>query len=350
MNHDQYSKHQPFAGIKHASMKRRCIDHDYTDRQMYLITIATEGRKPLFGNVVGDPQALPGSPQAPHIELTPLGAAVADCWNTIPHFHHEVSIIALQMMPDHIHGIIFITRNTATHLGTIISGFKAGCNNIYKEICPNLYESALEHRRNIIANSKQQAAAERSVGLLFETGYNDKILLQEGELDNWRRYLADNPRRLLLKRQNPDLFRVQRNITYDNDTFSALGNIFLLDHPDKIQVRCSRSLTAEQIEEIKQKAIEAGRRGYILVSPSISPGEKACTHAAFENNLPLIIIRENGFTDLEKPKGRAFDACAQGRLLFIAPWEQHNDRRTITRHQCQDLNALAFRLCQGRQL
>ena len=58
------------------------------------------------------------------------------------------------------------------------------------------------HRRHIIANSKQQAAAERSVGLLFETGYNDKILLQEGELDNWRRYLADNPRRLMLKRND----------------------------------------------------------------------------------------------------------------------------------------------------
>ena len=30
---------------------------------------------------------------------------------------------------------------------------------------------------------------------LFEEGYNDKILMHEGQLDNWKHYLDDNPRR-----------------------------------------------------------------------------------------------------------------------------------------------------------
>lgn len=32
--------------------------------------------------------------------------------------------------------------------------------------------------------------------------------MHEGQLDNWKDYLDDNPRRLLLKRQNPELFTV----------------------------------------------------------------------------------------------------------------------------------------------
>lgn len=36
---------------------------------------------------------------------------------------------------------------------------------------------------------------------LFEPGYNDKILLHEGQQDNWKRYLDDTPRRLAIKKR-----------------------------------------------------------------------------------------------------------------------------------------------------
>ena len=42
-----------------------------------------------------------------------------------------------------------------------------------------------------------------------------------------------------------------------------------------------------------------------------------------------------------KPGGSQFDACAEGRLLLIAPWPHHNERLTITRAQCNVLNAIA---------
>lgn len=40
---------------------------------------------------------------------------------------------------------------------------------------------------------------------LFELGYNDKLLLHEGQLKGWKKYLDDNPRRLMVKRMNPEL-------------------------------------------------------------------------------------------------------------------------------------------------
>jgi len=42
-------------------------------------------------------------------------------------------------------------------------------------------------------------------------------------------------------------------------------------------------------------------------------------HAAFNEGLPVIVIQENGFTDLAKPGGLRMDACARGQLLLLAP-------------------------------
>ena len=83
----------------------------------------------------------------------------------------------------------------------------------------------------------------------------------------------------------------------------------------------------------------------MLVSPSISAGEKAVMRAAFDQGFPLIFLQENGFAPLAKPGGRRFDACAQGRLLVLAPWEYHTDRRTIRRDQCLSLNEMAEAIC-----
>lgn len=67
--------------------------------------------------------------------------------------------------------------------------------------------------------------------------------------------------------------------------------------------------------------------------------------AAFEEGLPLIYLQENGFTDLAKPGGKRMEACAQGQLLILAPWKHHNERLTIKRNQCLELNEMARCIC-----
>ena len=67
--------------------------------------------------------------------------------------------------------------------------------------------------------------------------------------------------------------------------------------------------------------------------------------AAFDAGCPLILLQENGFTDLAKPGGARFDACAEGRLLILAPWEHHNQRLAIQRNQCLSLNEMARVIC-----
>lgn len=71
--------------------------------------------------------------------------------------------------------------------------------------------------------------------------------------------------------------------------------------------------------------------------------------AAFERGYPEIILEENGYTDFHKPSGSArLDACSRGQLLFLAPWQHHNERIAISRDQCLQLNEMARAICEGR--
>ena len=338
MDRATFESQKAFAGEKKPSMQRRCVDNDYTARRMYMITMVTEGRKPLFGKVVGRSEAVEPSAEAPHIELSPLGMEVARIWQSISSFHPEVRVVALQMMPDHLHGILFVKEKMEKPLGKVLLGFKQACNKAFREVMA----------AEFVAVAQQHAGQARENGLLFAKGYNDQILLRDGQLERWLNYLRDNPRRLLMKRENPDLFRVQRGLTYAGQEFSAIGNRFLLDKPLKVQVQCSRSITENDLQTKLNECLRAARQGAVLVSPAISKGEKAIMRAAFDEGLPLIYLQENGFTDLAKPGGQRMDACARGQLLILAPWEHHNEKMTIRRGQCLELNEMARRICEEK--
>ena len=211
-----------YAGEKIPSMTRRRLGHDYEARRMYLITLTIEERRPLLGRLAGDPQTAHGSEGAPHIVLTPLGKAVEEAWMSIPHYHPEVEVIALQLMPDHLHGILFVKERMGQHLGHIIKGFKAATNRAYRELVLSAASSAASSAVTVSQHTVSQRVGpdgkrdrsldDRKHGMLWSIGYTDGILDNEDQLERWKEYLRDNPRRLLLKRQRPELFRVQRNL------------------------------------------------------------------------------------------------------------------------------------------
>ena len=341
MKREVFERQKAFAGEKKPSMLRRCVGHDYSQRQIYMVTMVTEERRPLFGQVVGHSEAATDSCEAPRIALTELGQRVEDEWWGIPRYYPQIEILALQMMPDHLHGIIFIKERIEKDLSRVIRGFKTGCNRAYRELVLGSVPYVATQ-----SQKTEHPQKDRYHGFLFAPGFNDRILLREGQLDRWINYLHDNPRRLLMKREHPDLFRVQRGLTVGTQQFSAIGNRFLLDRPIKIQVQCSRRLTSEQIEAETTRLMALARKGAVLVSPSISPGEKHIMRAAFEEGLPLIILQENGFTDLAKPGGQRMEACARGQLLLLAPWQHHNEQTTISRQQCLSLNDMAQMICK----
>ncbi len=48
--------------------------------------------------------------------------------------HPEVEVLALQMMPDHLHGILFVKEKMGKPLGIALRGFKQSCNKHYREL------------------------------------------------------------------------------------------------------------------------------------------------------------------------------------------------------------------------
>ena len=134
MTDEQRNAQKKYAGEKKASMKRRDSHHDYRERRMYMITLEVEGRRPLFGRVVGNAYAEPGGRDEPRIELTELGKAVQSEWMSIHGFYPQIEVMAVQMMPDHMHGILFVTDTLPVHLGQVISGFKAGCRKAQRAL------------------------------------------------------------------------------------------------------------------------------------------------------------------------------------------------------------------------
>ena len=310
---ERYARRKAYAGELVPSMKRRAACHDYRARRMYMITLCVEGRRPLLGQ-------LTGGVEAAHVELTALGEAVAQVWESIPNHHPGVEVLALQLMPDHLHFILFVTKQVPYHLGKVVNGFKTGCNKISRELLGST---------------------------LWEDGYHDRILQKEGQLEAMMYYMHDNPRRLWIKRKNPDYFTVQREINVNNTTVAMAGNRFLLHYPIKAVVQCSRSINNEEaIAREVNRYMSMVRDGAVLVSASISPCEKAVMRAGFEAGAKEIILLENGFSLMWKPGGAQFDACAKGQLLFVAPWSYHSDHKTITREQCMQLNGLAREIAE----
>lgn len=369
----------PFKRPTQPSMKRRSNEHDYTSQCFYMVTMAVEGRRPLLGSVIGQCEAPADSVEAPRLQPTPLGEAVREAWWAISSFYPQVAVVALQLMPDHLHGILYFREATeGLQLGDVIRGFKAGCNWAYRAWEASVATMSqrtgegrllsggglasgglasgggglasgggvLPSGGGVLPSPCAATVSQRKRGLLWEKGYNDRILHNYHTLARWKAYLQDNPRRLLVKREHPDFFRVQRNVQYAGMTFSAIGNRFLLDHPQKVQVQCSRRITDEALAALTSQMLAMGAAGAVFVSPCISKGEKTIMRAVFDAGYPVVFLQENGITDLAKPGGRRFDACARGQMLILAPWEHHNERLAITRDKCMMLNEMARRICE----
>ena len=170
MDKETYERQKAFAGEKKASMQRRCVGHDYSQRQMYMVTMVVEGRRPLLGEVVGRSEAEVGSDEAPRVVLTELGRRVEACWNEITIRHPQIKLVGLQLMPDHLHGILFVKEQIEKPLGKVLLGFKQGCNKAYRELVPSV----------AVIQQHTGRGEDRRHGLLFAPGYNDKLLLRQG--------------------------------------------------------------------------------------------------------------------------------------------------------------------------
>ena len=269
---------------------------------------------------------------------TPLGREVENEWYRLEREHPRLQVMKLQLMPEHLHVVIFVTDRIEKPLGKYVALVKNRCNKHYWH---ELTAQGLLGPKGVEAPPP-----------LFSDNFTDSILMHEGQLENMRRYVEHNPYRALVRKSNPDLFKKVGELTVKmgeegERTFAAIGNRWLLDSPLRMQVRCHNNGTDENLRLIaaqKTYFLDRGRKGGVVVSPCISPGEREIARAVLDAGLPLIVVLENGFAPYYKPPGKYFEACAKGLLLMLAPWPYHMERRTISRAQCLALNDMAYQL------
>lgn len=145
-------------------MHRRSDSHDYRSRRLYLITMAVSPRWPLLGTLASSEDTCTADDTLEaHIELSPLGEAVLSAWQQIPYVYPQVSIVQHVIMPDHIHGILYVREDTTFHLGQVIKGFKTGCNKSLRLLVEEARKAHLQSQNNADGAISPAVAAVPSV-------------------------------------------------------------------------------------------------------------------------------------------------------------------------------------------
>ncbi|MDD5990190.1 MAG: hypothetical protein PUC34_02865 [Paludibacteraceae bacterium] len=314
---------------------------------IYHITFVVTGRQPLLGELAIDhdePRCLPSD----------LGRAISHDLGEIQQRRPYVRLLAKQLMPDHIHVLLYVTDDCSVSIKEIARGMRQGWRQMattvsidpqmpsaeeYKQMPKGVVQmpkgvaqmpSAEEYKQmpKGVAQMPKGVAQMPDTGThqpLFETPFF-RTLAHKGQLGTMIQYIHDNPRRAMLKQQNPDLFTLRRDTRVGELCFTSLGNLFLLDYPEKQPIICSRSLSEQQITAQQTDALYQAKNGCITVSAAISPGERQIARAIREAGAPLIILLKDGFPKAGdphekyyKPGGVYFEACAAGRLLLLEP-------------------------------
>ena len=157
---------------------------DYTTHGAYfIITIVTHERRELFGRIVDD-----------EMRLNAPGRIVADEWERSGELRSNVEIDASVVMPNHVHGIVFLMQHDE---GTLRSAPTPGFGATVPGSLPIIV-------RNFKGAVTRRLRGEHALnGTLWQRNYHERVIRNERELQAIQQYIADNPRRWALDKENP---------------------------------------------------------------------------------------------------------------------------------------------------
>ncbi len=157
----------------------RLKGYDYSKAGAYFITICTQNRKCIFGDIVDG-----------EMQLNDMGSVVMDEWIKTAGTQQGIKLDEWVVMPDHFHGIIIFTES----VGAIHESPQ--------------HESPLQmtqrQRRNMglsksigrfkMLSSKKINIIRQTPGVkLWQRDYWEHIIRNNNELINIRKYIKNNP-------------------------------------------------------------------------------------------------------------------------------------------------------------
>lgn len=285
-------------------------NHDYKSRCIYHITLKKIAEVPPFSYL--------SSGVADYcLVRNPIGSIIEKHIRRLPELNPSLRPLQYCVMPDHVHLLLFVVSPIDLPVGSYIGKLK---NSILQEY-------------RLISESET---------LIFENDFYDCILHRGRSLDTLYKYIRDNPQRLAVRRAHPEFFRRVNELKIDGQTYQAYGNFQLLDNPFKEQVIVHRADTPETRRHNRELWLYTAANGGVLVSPFISPYEKAIRAEAEESGGRIILIINRPIDSRYKPIGHDFDLCESGRLLIISA----NLEGDLCRSACLTMNSLAEKICK----
>ena len=291
--------------------KRRAAWHDYKAPNIYMITITKDSFTPQLSTIFEQEGVI-------YHKCARLGSLVEQQLKNLNKIHPALHLGKYIIMPDHIHFILWVSDNLEKHAAIYIGQFKGKCSRAWWGDSPS---------------DKGKP--------LYESGFHDRIIMKQGQLQKIYAYIADNPRRLWIKVHNPQLFSVRHRLVINGEEFQCLGNVFLLDDFDKVSVRVSSRFSAEELTRRKRQWLHTIENGAVLVGAFISPAEQAVLNYAIQNDGRLIVMLPEGFGPKFKPSGQLFDLCNAGRALVVGKPYGPGAQPKLDRDWALHLNAQA---------
>ncbi len=185
--YDPSKHHRPFGGAQ-GRHSIRLKGYDYTSEGAYFITIVTQGRECLFGEIVDE-----------EMVLNEAGQMVLKWWNELPNKFPNVILGTFVIMPNHFHGIIFIIDECR---GEILSPYNEKGGKT-----PTLRKPTLGQ---IVGYFKYQSTKEMNamdktgtITKLWQRNYYKHIIRNEKELQQKTDYILENPSRWEEDEENP---------------------------------------------------------------------------------------------------------------------------------------------------
>jgi REP element-mobilizing transposase RayT len=154
---------------------------DYSTTGVYFVTLCTQNRECLFGEVVDG-----------EMKVNELGQIVEGCWAWLTRQYAHVILDTWTVMPNHLHGIIMITpdgRGGSRTAPTIVDKRKPLGRLI------GAFKTVSTKRINALRNTPAVAVWQRN--------YYEHVIRSEDELVRTSEYILNNPARWAEDENNP---------------------------------------------------------------------------------------------------------------------------------------------------
>ena len=173
---------------------------DYRTPGAYFVTICTHRRACLFGEIAGDA-----------MQLNEHGDIAAICWEAIPAHYAMAQIDEFVIMPNHMHGIVFILPSEMDDGHDMVVGARHAVPlhaspgddaGRFGQPDPESLSTIIRSYKSFVTRRINQHRHTPGA-CVWQRGYYDHIIRDDVNLGAVRRYIRDNPLQWALDRENP---------------------------------------------------------------------------------------------------------------------------------------------------